>query len=115
MDIESIIQGGGCVISGVALAKLLDAALRAWSARNQRAEVRPQGRPDTFPVDVADKYVTRNEFEKHVKDNAGDHESLFARLNRNDRETSEIKGMLSTIIDDLRSIKNFMMTRGSRQ
>ncbi|MBQ6246706.1 MAG: hypothetical protein IJK04_07555 [Kiritimatiellae bacterium] len=114
MDIESIIQGGGCVISGVALAKLLDAALRAWSARNQRAEVRPQGRPDTFPVDVADKYVTRNEFEKHVKDNAGDHESLFGRLNRNDRETSEIKGMLSTIIDDLRSIKNFMMTRGAK-
>ena len=63
MDIESIIQGGGCVISGVALAKLIDAAMKAWSARNQRAEVRPQGRPDTFPVDVADKYVTRNEFE----------------------------------------------------
>ena len=114
MDAESIIQGGGLILSGAAFAKLLDAALRAWSARNQRAEVRPQGRPDTFPVDVADKYVTRNEFEKHVKDNAGDHESLFARLNRNDRETSEIKGMLSTIIDDLRSIKNFMMTRGAK-
>ena len=41
-------------------------------------------------------------------------ENLFGRLNRNDRETSEIKGMLSTIIDDLRSIKNFMMTRGAK-
>ena len=106
MDIESIIQGGGCVISGVALAKLLDAALRAWSARNQRAEVRPQGRPDTFPVDVADKYVTRNEFEKHVKDNAGDHENIFARLNANDKLTSRLEGILEGIRDDLKAIKD---------
>ena len=106
MDIESIIQGGGCVISGVALAKLLDAALRAWSARNQRAEVRPQGRPDTFPVDVADKYVTRNEFEKHVRDNAGDHENIFARLNANDKLTSRLEGILEGIREDLKAIKD---------
>ena len=106
MDIESIIQGGGCVISGVALAKLIDAAMKAWSARNQRAEVRPQGRPDTFPVDVADKYVTRNEFEKHVKDNAGDHENIFARLNANDKLTSRLEGILEGIRDDLKAIKD---------
>lgn len=109
MDVESIIQNGGLILSGAAFAKLLDAALKAWSARNQRAEVRPQEHRENFPVDVADKYVTRNEFEKHVRDNAGDHENIFARLNRNDRETSEIKGMLSSIMDDLRTIKNFMM------
>ena len=106
MDIESIIQGGGCVISGVALAKLIDAAMKAWSARNQRTEVRPQGRPDTFPVDVADKYVTRNEFEKHVKDNAGDHENIFARLNANDKLTSRLEGLLEGIRDDLKAIKD---------
>ena len=106
MELADIIQGGGLVISGAALVKLLDAALRAWSARNQRAEVRPQGRPDTFPVDVADKYVTRNEFEKHVKDNAGDHENIFARLNANDKLTSRLEGILEGIREDLKAIKD---------
>ena len=110
MDIAEIIQGGGLVISGAALVKLLDFGVRWFTARNSRTTVDPT----PLPVDKVDKYVTRGEFNKHVEDNARDHENLFGRLNRNDRETSEIKGMLSTIIDDLRSIKNFMMTRGSR-
>ena len=111
MELAEIIQGGGLVIGGAALAKLADIASRWISARNSRTKVDPT----PLPVDQVDKYVTRGEFNKHVEDNERDHESLFGRLNRNDRETSEIKGMLSTIIDDLRSIKNFMMTRGSRQ
>ena len=111
MDIADIIQGGGLVIGGAALAKVADIAARWFAARNSRTTVEPT----PLPVEKVDKYVTRGEFNKHVEDNARDHENLFGRLNRNDRETSEIKGMLSTIIDDLRSIKNFMMTRGSRQ
>ena len=106
MDAESIIQGGGFVISGVALAKLLDAAMKAWSARNQRAEVRPQEHRENFGVDVADKYVTRNEFEKHVRDNAGDHENIFARLNANDKLTSRLEGLLEGIREDLKAIKD---------
>lgn len=106
MELADIIQNGGLVLSGAALAKLLEAALKAWSARNQRAEVRPQGRPDTFPVDVADKYVTRNEFEKHVRDNAGDHENIFARLNANDKLTSRLEGILEGIREDLKAIKD---------
>ena len=105
MELADIIQGGGCVISGVALAKLIDAAVKAWSARNQRTEVSP----DPLRVEKLDKYVTRDEFARHVGENERAHENLFARLNRNDRETSEIKGMLSSIMDDLRTIKNFMM------
>jgi hypothetical protein len=108
MDIADIIQGGGLVIGGAALAKVADIAARWFAARNSRTTVEPT----PLPVEKVDKYVTRGEFNKHVEDNARDHENLFGRLNRNDRETSEIKGMLSTIIDDLRSIKNFMMARG---
>ena len=110
MDISEIIQGGGLVIGGAALAKAADIAARWFAARNSRTTVDPT----PLPVEKVDKYVTRGEFNKHVEDNARDHENLFGRLNRNDRETSEIKGMLSTIIDDLRSIKNFMMTRGAK-
>lgn len=106
MDIESIIQNGGLILSGAAFAKLVDAAMRAWSARNQRAEVRPQGRPDTFPVDVADKYVTRHEFEQHVRDNQGDHDNLFARLVANDKLTSRLEGILEGIREDCKAIKD---------
>ena len=97
----------GATTTGLVVKELL-----AWlRSRNQRTAIEP----DPLRVEKQDKFVTRGEFNKHVEDNARDHENLFGRLNRNDRETSEIKGMLSTIIDDLRSIKNFMMARGSRQ
>ncbi len=70
--------------------------------------------PTPLPVDKVDKYVTRGEFNKHVEDNARDHENLFARLNRNDRETCEIKGMLASIQDDLRTIKHYMLGKGKK-
>ena len=105
MDISEIIQGGGLVIGGAALAKLLDFGGRWFAARNSRTEVSP----DPLRVEKLDKYVTRDEFARHVGENERAHENLFARLNRNDRETSEIKGMLSSIMDDLRTIKNLMM------
>ena len=104
------VDGINLAISGAAVTALAGLA-GAWiKARYGRTKVEP----DPLRVDKQDKYVTRGEFNKHVEDNARDHENLFGRLNRNDRETSEIKGMLSTIIDDLRSIKNFMMTRGAK-
>lgn len=106
MELADIIQGGGLVLSGAAFAKLADAAMKAWAARNQRAEVRPQERRENFGVDVADKYVTRHEFEKHVKENAGDHENLFARLNANDKLTSRLEGILEGIREDLKAIKD---------
>lgn len=102
MDLETIIQGGGLVLSGAALTTLVNAVSKMWSARHQKTEIAPQ------PLEVkgAPAYVTKEEFEKHVQDNGRDHENLFARLNRNDRETSEIKGMLAGIRDDLSAIKN---------
>ena len=54
MGIGEIIQGGGLVISGAALVKLLDFALNVWSARHQKTQVEPT----PLPVAMADKYVT---------------------------------------------------------
>lgn len=96
----SLVLGGGAIGALCTLGA-------AWiKARYARTKVEPQGRPDTFPVDVADKYVTRNEFEKHVRDNAGDHENIFARLNANDKLTSRLEGILEGIREDCKAIKD---------
>jgi len=41
-SISSLISGGGLVIGGAALAKLIDAALSMWRSRHQRTEITPQ-------------------------------------------------------------------------
>ena len=102
MDIADIIQGGGLVIGGAALAKVADIAARWFAARNSRTTVEPT----PLPVEKVDKYVTRGEFNKHVEDNARDHENLFGRLNRNDKLTSRLEGILEGIRDDLKAIKD---------
>ena len=110
MEMDAVLQGGGMVLSGVAVAKIADAVSKMWAARHQRTEIAPQ------PLEVkgAAEFVTKQDFEKHVADNARDHENLFGRLNRNDRETSEIKGMLTGMRDDLSAIKNKLFkTRGA--
>ena len=104
------VDGISLAASGAAVGSLCTLGAAWIRARYGRTKVDP----DPLRVDKLDKYVTRGEFNKHVEDNARDHENLFGRMNRNDRETSEIKGMLSTIIDDIRSIKNFMMSRGRK-
>ena len=102
MDADALLQGGGLILSGAALTTIVNAVSKMWSARHQKTEIAPQ------PLEVkgAPEYVTREEFHRHAADNARDHENLFARMNRNDRETSEIKGLLSAIRDDLTAIKN---------
>ena len=97
MEVDGInlAVGGGAVtaIAGV---------VGAWiKARFGKTSVSPV----PLPVEKLDKYVTRGEFNQHVADNARDHENLFGRLNRNDRETSEIKGLLTGMRDDLSAIK----------
>ena len=80
----------------------------AWHrSRNQKTRVEPT----PLPVEKAPKYLTVQEFNKHCEDNARDHENLFGRMNRNDRETSELKGLLTVIRDDLSAIKAKMFKR----
>lgn len=89
---------------------LVKEALSFARARMQKTRIEPQ------PLEVkgAPQFVTKEEFEKHTAANARDHENLFSRLNRNDRETSEIKGMLAGMRDDLSAIKNKLFkTRGA--
>ncbi len=93
--------GGGAV---TAIAGVVGAWVRA---RYGRTKVEP----DPLNVRKEDKYVTRGEFNKHVEDNNRDHENMFARLNRSDRETSEVRGMLTGIRDDIKLIKDKLFRR----
>lgn len=72
---------------------------------------------DPLNVNKLDKYVTRGEFNRHVEQNAAEHkamvddrernyEALYNRQLVNDKLTSEIKGSLAGIKDDLSFIKN---------
>lgn len=112
-DGVSILMGGGAfgALCGV---------LGAWiKARWNRTKVEPT----PLPVETrrAEEYAKREdvvklrgEFEHHVAENTREHESLYSRMNRNDRETSEIKGMLGTMMDDLRLIKDKLLKTRAR-
>ena len=89
--------GGGAV---TAIAGVIGAWIRA---RFSKTTVEPTPLPVT--TEKTPKYVTVQEFNKHVEDNARDHENMFARMNRNDILTSEINGKLAGIKDDLTLIK----------
>jgi hypothetical protein len=123
MELADIIQGGGLVLSGAALTKIVGIAIKAWTARNQKTEVAN----DPLNVNKLDKYVTRGEFNKAMERNEADHkrmtdeaaadhermerennsahENIFARLSRNDRDMGEIKGLLTGVANDLQLIK----------
>lgn len=62
------------------------------------------------------QYVTRGEFNAHVEQNAAEHkamvddrernyEALYNRLNANDKMTSKLDGILTTILTDVQDIK----------
>ena len=89
---------------------LIKEALSFAKARLQKTRIEPQ----PLSVQAAPEFVTKKDFERHVADNAREHENIFSRMNRNDRETSEIKGMLAGMRDDLSAIKNKLFkTRGA--
>lgn len=100
MEVGEIIQNGGLVLGGGAVVKAFD-FLTAWWKSKQPVEVK-----QPVEIDLKKEFVTRRDFDAHVLDNSKAHENLFGRLNRNDRETSEIKGLLTGMRDDLSAIKN---------
>jgi len=91
----------GVAVSTGAVGTIVGAVVAWWKAKQPR-----KIEPDPLHIEKTDKFVTRGEFNKHVEANARDHENLFGRMNRNDRETSELKGILSGIREDLSAIKN---------
>ena len=98
MEVDGIhlAMGGGAV---TAIAGVVGAWIKAKFGRTKVE-------PTPLPVEKAPKYLTVQEFNKHCEDNARDHENLFGRMNRNDRETSELKGILTSMRDDLSAIKH---------
>ena len=70
--------------------------------------------PVPLPVEThrAEEYVSKEEFKRHVAENDRAHENLEARMVRNDRETSELKGMMKTALEDLGIIKNKLLRTG---
>lgn len=62
MELDAVLQGGGMVLSGVAVAKIADAVSKMWAARHQRTQIAPQ------PLEVkgAQRFVTCEQCElKH--------------------------------------------------
>lgn len=102
----SLAVGGGAV--GV-----LASVATAWiKARFSKTQVEP----NPLPVETKKKeeYVRVEEFAKHVAENERAHENLEARMVRNDRETSELKGMMKTALDDLSIIKTNLLRKGGK-
>ena len=97
-------DGLSLTLGGTTLA-LVAKEIFAWlRARRQKTEIAPTPLPVT--TEKTPKYVTVQEFNKHVEDNARDHENMFARLNANDKLTSKLEGILEGIREDLSAIKN---------
>lgn len=95
-------DGLSLTLGGTTLA-LAAKEIFAWlRARRQKTEISP----DPLNVRKEDKFVTRGEFNRHVEDNARDHENMFARLNANDKLTSRLEGIFEGIREDLAAIKN---------
>jgi hypothetical protein len=111
-ELGNIIQGGGIVLSGALAYKLLELAYKVWANRNQKTKIEPQ--PLAVEAHKREEYVRREDFERHVAENTREHENFFARINRNDRETSEIKGLLMGIRDDLGMIKAKLFKSGGK-
>ena len=94
-------DGSTLVLGGTTLALLIKEGFAWLRSRSQKTTITP----DPLNVKKEDKYVTRGEFNRHVEDNARDHENMFARLNTNDKLTSKLEGILEGIREDLSAIK----------
>ena len=100
-------DGLSLTLGGTTLA-LVAKEIFAWlRARRQKTEISP----DPLNVRKEDKFVTRGEFNRHVEDNARDHENMFSRLNANDKLTSRLAGILEGIREDLAAIKDKLFRR----
>ena len=99
------LQDGLSITLGGTTLALVAKEIFAWlRARRQKTEIAPTPLPVT--TEKTPKYVTVQEFNKHVEDNQRDHENMFARLNANDKLTSKLEGILEGIREDLSAIKN---------
>ena len=113
MDAETIIQGGGLILSGAAVGKIADVAIRAWTARHHKGEVSVTS--DQLNVNKLDKFVTRGEFNKHVEQNDAAHVEIFRRLKETEQKTEHQNGKLDVIGSDVKTIKDILIGKALKK
>ncbi len=113
MDVETIIQGGGLILSGAAVGKIVDVAVKAWTARHHKGEVSVT--PDPLNVRKEDKFVTRGEFNKHVEQNDAAHTEIFRRLKETEQKTEHQDGKLDVIGSDVKTIKDILIGKALKK
>ncbi len=113
MDVDTIIQGGGLILSGAAVGKIADVAIKAWTARHHKGEV--EVKPDPLNVREEDKYVTRDEFSRHVDQNESAHKEVFRRLTLNEQTTARQDGKLDEIGSDVKTIKDLLIGKALKK
>ncbi len=86
MEMDAVLQGGGMVLSGVAVAKIADAVSKMWAARHQRTEIAPQ------PLEVkgATKFVTCEQCELR-------HNEVDNRLAAGTRAFDAVRTMIDAV------------------
>ena len=97
-EMGSIIQGGGLVISGVTVLKLLDIGYKVWLARHQKTET--EVKPNPLNVHMEEepekKFVTREEFLRHV-------EKVEKRFEAGNTAFKELRKEITGMREDLHS------------
>lgn len=115
----------GCTWVGKVLIAWINAKFGQKAKVEGSVETQVKPNPLNVVTEPKPEYVTKKEFEEHVAANAKEHENmvsgntrehenLYSRLNRNDRETSEIKGILSAICEDIGLIKHKLFKTGAK-
>ncbi len=100
MDADALLQGGGLIVSGAALATIVNALVKVWTARNQRTTVEPQ------PLEVkgAPKFVTCEQCELR-------HKGVDASLAAGTRAFEAIRARMDT---DHRDVMNSIQKLNDR-
>ena len=100
MELADILTNGGLVISGAALARIADLAMKAWSSRNQRTEISPS----PFGVEVLDRKQTLESCRANMAQNTVEHADLFKRVASVEQRTAMLDERTLGIVTQLKSI-----------
>ena len=89
-SISQLIAGGGLVLSGGLILKLLELAQRVWSSKNQRMEITPS------PLEVKGR-IKGEAIYALKSDNDDHHENIFARLKALETDNGALKESINAI------------------
>ncbi len=105
MDADAVIQGGGLIISGAALATIASNLVKVWVARNQRTQISANPALD---VKLEETFALK-------KDNEKAHHDIFTRLSALEMGHARMRGEVDMIKPQLDRIEGKLdMIRFSR-